>query len=184
MFIISYCPTQRAMLYVILNETIFSKELVAQGEKLDRIDERLDDVNHTLTATQKNLNSVKSVFGGIKNKFFGNWVNSYGADTKSDKNAPKMTSSASSSKGFDKQKQQQEQPKAEFARITGSDREVELNKNLEDMSLGLSRLTNLAKDMSFELDRQNPIIDRIGGKVDGTNARIDSQNAQMKKILK
>ena len=92
-----------------------------------------------------------------------------------------MTTSSSASKGLDKH---QQQPKAEFAKISGSDREVEINKNLEDMSMGLSRLTALAKDMSFELDRQNPVIDRISGKVEGTNVRIDDQNKQMKRILK
>ena len=61
---------------------------------------------------------------------------------------------------------------------------MKFNKNLEEMSLGLTRLTSLAKDMSFELDRQNPVIDRIGAKVDVTNNRIDDQNKQMKKILK
>lgn len=66
--------------------------------------------------------------------------------------------------------------------ITGSDREKEINKNLEEMSKGLSHLTSLAKDMQFELDRQNPLIDRISEKTDRTHGRIESQNAQIKKI--
>ena len=149
-----------------------------QGEKLDSMDQRLDEVNNTLTATQKNLNSVKSIFGGLKNKF--GWGNSFKAEKVVEK---PITKSTSSSKGFDKQ-QQQAQPKAEFAKISGSSREEEINQNLEGLSQGLTRLTALAKDMSFELDRQNPVIDRLGGKVAITNARIDDQNKQMKTILK
>jgi len=128
------------------------------------MDRKLDEVNQTLTVTQKNLNNVKSIFGGLKNKF--GWGNSFKAEKVEDKPLPK---SSSTSKGLDKQ-QQQPPVKAEFAKISGSDREVEINKNLEDMS--------------FELDRQNPVIDRIGSKVDVTNNRIDDQNKQMKKILK
>ena len=137
---------------------------------------KLDDVNETLTSTQKNINSVKSKFGGLKNKL------GLSKSLKVEKTKEKSASKSDKQK----QQQQQQQPpvKAEFAKISGSDREVEINKNLEDMSLGLSRLTALAKDMSFELDRQNPVIDRIGSKVDVTNNRIDDQNKQMKKILK
>jgi len=142
------------------------------------MDRKLDEVNQTLTVTQKNLNNVKSIFGGLKNKF--GWGNSFKAEKVEDKPLPK---SSSTSKGLDKQ-QQQPPVKAEFAKISGSDREVEINKNLEDMSLGLSRLTSLAQDMSFELDRQNPMIDNMSSKVDTTNNRIDHQNSQMKKILK
>jgi hypothetical protein len=36
--------------------------------------------------------------------------------------------------------------------------------------------------MQLELDRQNPLIDRITQKTDKTNARIDSQNTQIRKI--
>ena len=45
------------------------KELVRQGEKLSNIDQKLDEVDQTLTLTQKNINQIKSVFGGIKNRF-------------------------------------------------------------------------------------------------------------------
>ena len=141
------------------------------------MDRKLDDVNQTLTATQKNLNSVKSIFGGLKNKF--GWGNSFKAEKIEEKPLPKSTSTSK-----DLSKQQHPQTKTEFAKISGSDRETEINKNLEEMSFGLTRLTSLAKDMSFELDRQNPVIDRIGSKVDVTNNRIDDQNKQMKKILK
>ena len=145
---------------------------------------QLDDVNHTLNESQKNINSVKSLFGGLKNKF--------GLKNKSPKEKKledkSLSKSFSNSKTFDQKQQQQyqqHQPKAEeFAKISGSDREVEINKNLEEMSMGLTRLTNLAKGMSYEMDRQNPIIDNIGTKVGNTDERIKNQNKQMNKVLK
>lgn len=38
-----------------------------QGEQLDNIESKVTDVDKNLTTTQKHLNSIKSVFGGMKN---------------------------------------------------------------------------------------------------------------------
>lgn len=40
-----------------------------QGEQLDNIEEKLDDIDNTLSTTQKNINQIKSIFGGFKNRF-------------------------------------------------------------------------------------------------------------------
>lgn len=151
-------------------------ELVRQGEKLNNVNERLDEVNNTLTTTQKNLNQIKSVFGGLKNKFFSKSSASKTEVVKSDEKL-KASVSANSLKSFN-------QPKAEFVEITGSDREKDLNKNLDEMSLGLKRLANLGMDMRFELDRQNNLIEKISDKTNTTDIRINDQNTQMRKILK
>lgn len=151
-------------------------ELVSQGEKLQRIDERLDEVDQTLTATQKNINSLKSIFGNLFNR------SSKQQPPAKPKN--QMTPSNSFNNNAATAKIIEEPRKGEFSVITGSDREQEMNKNLDEMSIGLSRLTSLAKEMSFELDRQNPMIDRIGSKVDNSHTKINYQNDQMKKILK
>ncbi len=66
--------------------------------------------------------------------------------------------------------------------ITGSDREKEINKNLDEMSLGLKSLNSLANDMKRELDRQNPLIENITRKSEATHQRIDEQDKQMKRI--
>ena len=80
--------------------------------------------------------------------------------------------------------QQQAASKPQFATITGSDREAEINKNLDLMSDGLGRLKNLSLDMQNELNRQDPLIGRLTAKTDTTHSRIENQNTQMKKILK
>ncbi len=153
-----------------------AQELVRQGEQLNNVNEKLDDINATLTHTQKNINQIKSIFGGLKNRF--------------------MSSSKSSDK-LDKQAKPEKAPKqeksrggaaaageapAEFAVITGSDREKEINKNLDEMSLGLKSLNSLANDMKRELDRQNPLIENITRKSEATHQRIDEQDKQMKRI--
>jgi hypothetical protein len=59
----------------VLNETCdigvhTASELVRQGEKLDKVEETMNSVNSTLTSTQKNLNQIRSIFGGWTNRFF------------------------------------------------------------------------------------------------------------------
>ncbi len=178
--------TARALRY--LNEasdvgTKTAEELVRQGEQLNNIEQRMDDVNQTLTSTQKNLNMIKSVFGGVRNKFF-NWkaYSSTDMPKKPDENKTKYEKSTmnhSASLNVIKPVQ-----KAEFATISGSDREKEINKNLDEMSLGLSRLASLAKDMNFELDKQNNQLNRLNFKSEATHSKINDQNAQIKKVLK
>ena len=76
----------------------------------------------------------------------------------------------------------QNQGRAEHVAITGSDREKDIYKNLDEMSSGLTHLNSLAKAMTFELDRQDPLIGNITAKSERTHAKIDSQNDQMKRI--
>jgi len=47
----------------------FFQDLVTQGEKLQKVDRQLDEINATTKYSQRHLNNIKSVFGGIKNYF-------------------------------------------------------------------------------------------------------------------
>ena len=60
---------------------------------------------------------------------------------------------------------------------------AQLDKNLDDMSLGLSRLKGLAQNLNSELDEHNEIIDRLDDKTANTNWRVQKQNKQMDKML-
>ncbi len=153
-----------------------AQELVRQGEQLNNINEKLDDVNSTLTHTQKNINQIKSIFGGLKNRFMPSSKSSDKLDKqvrpeKIPKDKSKNTSAFNETEG-----------QGSFATITGSDREKEINKNLDEMSLGLKSLNSLANDMKRELDRQNPLIENITRKAEVTHQRIDDQDKQMKRI--
>ncbi|KAF8796110.1 Synaptosomal-associated protein 29 like protein [Argiope bruennichi] len=46
-----------------------AEELVKQREQLQNIEENLDIINSTMRTSQKHINSLKSIFGGIKNYF-------------------------------------------------------------------------------------------------------------------
>lgn len=178
--------TQRALRS--LNEaqetgTKTAAELVRQGEQLNNVDQKLDDVDQTLTATQKNINQIKSIFGGFKNRFMGSGSNSakstekFNKDRQINQKEIKRTLADTSSKSANKIAE-----KPQFETITGSDREKELNGNLDAMSSGLKNLNSLALDMKFELERQNPLIERITDKSDRTHTKIDAQDKQMARI--
>ena len=42
-----------------------------QGEQLDNVEHKLDTINQDMKTTQRHLNNIKSVFGGIKNWWSG-----------------------------------------------------------------------------------------------------------------
>jgi uncharacterized coiled-coil protein SlyX len=176
--------TRRALLLINESREVGTKtaeELASQGEKLNKIEEHMDKLNVDLTETQKNLNRMKSVFGGIINKFtFGKKKDASSSNKNSkvaDQTSPR--SSVSSTNG-----EVCSEARTGFAVITGSDREQELNSNLEELSLGLKGLADLARGMQREIDRQDPILGRLNDKSEATKSRIDDQNAQMKKLLK
>jgi hypothetical protein len=180
----SLASTRRALQMISETTEIGTKtatQLVEQGEKLQRVEDHLDKVNADLTETQKNLNRMKSIFGGIKNKF--SFKSSKKADTaKSSSSSDKIADQAA--KVASNNAEVCTEARTGFAVISGSAREEEINSNLEQLSLGLKGLANLGLDMQRELDRQAPMIDRLNTKSESTKARIDDQNAQMKKLLK
>ena len=94
-----------------------ARELVEQGDKLRAIDERLDHVDNTLSATQKNINSLKSIFGNLFTR---------------NKQPVKPKDTITPSNSFTKKPiapaSDQQVDKASHAIVTGSDREQELNK--------------------------------------------------------
>ena len=47
------------------------QELLRQGEQLDNTERKITDINQTTKVTQRHLNSIKSVFGGMKNWWYG-----------------------------------------------------------------------------------------------------------------
>ena len=161
-----------------MNFSIYLKELVRQGEQLQGLDEKLDDIDHTLTVTQKNINKIKSVFGGLKNKLmFGSSSTPSSELSKDEKKLIK----ANEKRLAASQSEQSIKPAA-FETITGSDREKDINSNLDEMSRGLKNLNSLALDMKFELERQDPLIERIHNKSESVNNKIQAQDKEMKRI--
>ncbi|VDP91914.1 unnamed protein product [Echinostoma caproni] len=63
---------QRALASIANSERIgveTAAELLEQGEKLSNAERRLDDISHMQKDSQRQINTLSSVFGGIKNFF-------------------------------------------------------------------------------------------------------------------
>lgn len=62
--------TQRAIASLYESEAMgnaTAEELLRQREVIDNISKKTDEINTTLTTSQRHINNIKSVFGGIKN---------------------------------------------------------------------------------------------------------------------
>lgn len=177
-----------------------AEELSRQREQLEQTSERLDNINATLRFSQKHLNGLKSMFGGLKN-----YLASGGKEY-----TPKMSSSPSGSKISDTSSQPTTTTQSRTGTGTGSDPyenhpvnrlrsdppdhraavagssqhfQQRLDENLEGMVGSLSRLKNLAQDLNVEIDSQNDLLDQITNKVEDADLTVAKQNNQMNKLL-
>ena len=168
------------------------QELQRQKEQLLRTEGRLDEINSTLKTSERHLNGIKSVFGGIKNYLFAknstnpspspssgapiqtneerkknhHFMNDDGLDTMREENHPALRS-----RGLVENQQSQ------------SVDEV-LDKNLDEMAMGLSRLKGLALDLNAELDEHDDILNRLDDKSAQAGIKVTKQNKDMSKLLK
>lgn len=149
-----------------------ANDLVIQGEKLNNISGKLDDINQSLKTTQENINELKG--SNFFSKFF--------SFRQKNPTQSKQKLTKSKSQNLPEPKNTRQEQKAEFQKITGSDREEELNRNLDEISTGLDKLKALGLSMKNELDRQDPVISGIYSRVEKTHEVIKKQNTQMKEI--
>ncbi|OWF46561.1 synaptosomal-associated protein 29-like [Mizuhopecten yessoensis] len=190
-----------------------AEELTRQGEQLNNIEGKVTDIDKNMTTTQKHLNSIKSVFGGIKNWWstkkedpsrpedetstrlkvamenqgapLGAEAGRRRPDTSGFGDEDELDSQfmAGSRKSVSSQGYGQASGQQILQPVTGSSREEETNDNLGLMSDGMSRLKDLALGLGDEISRQNDQLDRIAPKVDNVNVKVEDQNRQMRRIL-
>ncbi len=187
------------------------EELQRQKEQLLRTEGRLDDINRTLKTSERHLDGIKSVFGGIKNYLFAKKSGLPPAGSTpgeaSSENGGAMSNGTASEISKKPQHYQPEQDLPDDMRQdnhpglrtrgllehkngggggAGGKMTVDdvLDQNLEEMSLGLSRLKGLAQDLNTELEDHNEILDRLDDKTAKTSWRVEKQNKDMSKLLK
>lgn len=189
-----------------------AEELVKQREQLENIEENLDIINSTMRTSQKHINSLKSIFGGIKNYFskggqadptvnvpvevpekrhtsaLSSTIETLKSDTKlSEATHPALRIRNLPYDDPDSLKSDlfspEKSPSPPAAKLT-NDIEGKLDKNLEFMSMGLGRLKNLAIGLNDEIETQNEMIDVIHNKADKADETLEYQNRQIKRILK
>uniref|UniRef100_A0AC34QZC8 t-SNARE coiled-coil homology domain-containing protein n=1 Tax=Panagrolaimus sp. JU765 TaxID=591449 RepID=A0AC34QZC8_9BILA len=164
-----------------------AQELLSQREKLERTEKNLDDINRTTYETQRNLNSLKSLFGGwFKNKFSKTPSAPSVPVSKSENKLSSHLSSTSSDSRFVPSSSGPTLSAESRNAIKGTRFEAidnQIDENLDEMSLQLQKLKNIGKALGDEVEDQNQMLSRIQVKADRNDIVVRSQDNQMKKLL-
>lgn len=172
-------------------------ELSRQKEQLMRTEQRLDDINSTLRNSEKHIQGIRSVFGAVRN-YFGRSNTSALPPPPAPSPGPSAASPApqsarvggSASLGNLQQSQryQENHPglrnKPGFVQQQPASVDDALDRNLDDMAAGLSRLKGLAQGLNSELNEHNDLLDRVNDKGESVGFKVEKQNKAMEKILK
>ncbi|CAF1201611.1 unnamed protein product [Adineta steineri] len=155
-----------------------------QGEQLDAIDAGMDRINAEMRDAEKNLEGLEKCCGLCVLPW------------KRSKNVEKSAAFMKTFKGNEDGKVNSSGPRQVVAqgamgpgsgyiqRITNDAREDEMEENLQQVSTMIGNLRNMACDMGNEIGNQNNQIDRIKGKTDISQIRIEGANKRAKTLLK
>ncbi|GAB6030325.1 hypothetical protein CHUAL_005993 [Chamberlinius hualienensis] len=187
-----------------------AENLLRQREQLDNCEKRVTDINSSLRVSQKHLTSIQSIFAGFKSIFSKTTPvdpspSSSSAEAKpsSASSSTMMNTSTTLGAAMDSVKSQpnfkpavhpglklrglddDDDEDEAFLRSKPSNGKVQqqLDENLEDLCMGLSRLKGLAVGLGDEIDEQNDLIDKVMKGAEKADMGIERQNKQMKKIL-
>ena len=178
------------------------KELMRQREQLERTDRRLEDINNTLRFSQKHIQGIKSVFGGLKNYFSGSksmdLPPGFSASGMKSPDSPMSPTSASSlearlNSSAEESRHNSEHPsfrfhglseEEEFNPTVAKNIAAVLEKNLDEMSGSIARLKGLALGLSEEIDTQNDMIDSITERAEKDDITLQRQNKDIRHLLK
>ncbi|XP_018790088.1 PREDICTED: synaptosomal-associated protein 29 [Bactrocera latifrons] len=182
-------------------------ELAKQREQLENTARQLDEINSTLRFSQRHLNGLKSVFGGLKNYLSGNrevpltrtpstqsGVNQFGQNQEpreTSANISKSPPPMSPTERYDDHPisrirddstaiKQREQIQAQRS---NNPFQTQLESNLDEMCDNLSRLKFLATDLGSEIESQNELLDNMNYKIEDVDLKMNKQNKEINKLL-
>lgn len=188
--------TQRSRAHLDNSEKIgtqTAQDLLEQREKLEKTDKNLDEIHRTTQMTQRNLNSLKSVFGGFfKNKFSRKPADPKDQEMPQSKSATMLndtvgrmgnqsSSSFSGSSGSGPTLSESSRQAIQGTRWEAMDKQID--ENLDAMSSNLRNLQMLGTALGQEVEDQNQLLDRIHSKAERNDTVVRSQDHQMKKLL-
>ncbi|XP_065548591.1 synaptosomal-associated protein 29 isoform X1 [Lathamus discolor] len=182
-----------------------SEELVRQGEALKRTEQMVDKMDQDLKTSQRHINSIKSVWGGLVNYFKAKPPESKPEQNgTSDYYANSRLKEAMMSSKEQESKYQESHPnlrkldidndfsKADSVSSVPRDSypknqhlrayHQKIDNNLDEMSSGLSRLKNLALGLQTEIDEQDDMLDRLTKKVETLDVNIKSTDKKVRQL--
>lgn len=178
--------------------------MIRQREQLERTDRRLDDINNTLRFSQKHIQGIKSVFGGLKNYFSGSKsMDLPPGSSAGEVRTPESPMSPTSNYALldklnnsaESARRNSEHPSFRIRGVSEEDEEdnrltatkniaAVLERNLDEMSGSIARLKGLAIGLSEEIDVQNDLIDNITDKAEKADITLQRQNKDIRHLLK
>ncbi|XP_065054762.1 synaptosomal-associated protein 29-like [Rhopilema esculentum] len=181
--------TQRSMRLIEESKDVACKteeELARQEESLLRTETTLDKINGDLDVADRQLTSLKSIWGTIGN-YFRKPVQTKAIEVPHKEKRVEKNPTVTTT---EKIRQQTKGPnigweeKKDVFGSQPSNVNVQLDKNLDSMMSGLSELKGHALLMGNTLDRHDDIIDRVTYKTTRVDDRVESSSKELRKILK
>ncbi|XP_047617254.1 synaptosomal-associated protein 29 [Phacochoerus africanus] len=181
-----------------------SEELVRQRGALERTEKMVDKMEQDLKTSQKHINSIKSVFGGLVNYFKSKPVETL--PTQNGTLAPEPSSRLKEAISISKDQEARFQAShPNLRRLNDSDcipggagsavtseaypknphlqaYHQKIDSNLDELSMGLGRLKDIALGMQTEIEEQDDILDRLTTKVDKLDINIKSTEKKVRQL--
>ncbi|KAG8126118.1 hypothetical protein E2320_021430 [Naja naja] len=157
-----------------------------QGEKLNNIEEGMDQINKDMKEAEKNLTELNKCCGlcVCPCNRTRNFETSKTHKTVWGENSGDHIITRQPGREGNYQQQTSGGPSGGYIkRITNDAREDEMEDNLTQVGHILGNLKNMAVDMGSEIDSQNKQIDRINLKAETNKDRIEQANARAKKLM-
>ncbi|NWW28444.1 SNP29 protein, partial [Falcunculus frontatus] len=183
-----------------------SEELIRQGEALKRTEQMVDKMDQDLKTSQKHINSIKSVWGGLVNYF-----KAKPPESKPEQNgAPEYYANSRLKEAVMSSKEQEpkyQESHPNLRKLDNSDNDFskadlvssvqrdaypknqqlrayhqKIDNNLDEMSSGLSRLKSLALGLQTEIEEQDDMLDRLTKKVETLDVNIKNTDRKVRQL--
>ncbi|XP_042522167.1 synaptosomal-associated protein 29 [Dipodomys spectabilis] len=180
-----------------------SEELVRQRGALERTEKMVDKMDQDLKTSQKHINSIKSMFGG-----FVNYFKSKPAETLPEQNGtlvPQPNSRLKEAISISKEQEAKYQAShPNLRKLDDVDAVLEgpgsvsnetypknthlrayhqkIDNNLDELSVGLGRLKDIALGMQTEIEEQDDILDRLTNKVEKLDINIKGTERKVRQL--
>lgn len=183
-----------------------SEELIRQRGVLEHTEKMVDKMDQDLKMSQKHINSIKSVFGGFINYFKSKPVEPPPEQNGSIVSQPNSRLKEAITISKDQESQYQashpnlrrlrdvELDSAPKGPASTMNTEVysknsslrayqqKMDNNLDELSVGLGRLKDIALGMQTEIEEQDDILDRLTTKVDKLDVNIKSTEKKVRQL--
>uniref|UniRef100_A0A6I8P8R8 Synaptosomal-associated protein 29 n=1 Tax=Ornithorhynchus anatinus TaxID=9258 RepID=A0A6I8P8R8_ORNAN len=197
--------TQRSLSLLYESEKVgvaSAEELLRQRGALERTERTVDRMDRDLTTSQRHINSIKSVFGGLVDYFKPKAPEAAAAPEPGGPPPSRLKEVTETSRREREARYQASHPNLRKAPGLGAVPEAgsaagpdpypknrhlrayhqQIDSNLDEMSNGLSRLKDVALGMQSEIEAQDDLLDRLSTKMDKLDLNIQATERKVRQL--